>query len=141
MENTNIDAKEGDISLLSRWVAKILFNANMVEIHDNEASSYISRSLNRERIARPHDLASIDVDFYIRVNDYISGLKERERENLMMSLNSFVATRLEKIVKFAAASTIYPELEAKLSVEEKQLYTLTHDFTVDFKQRVMKKFD
>jgi hypothetical protein len=26
-------------------------------------------------------------------------------------------------------------------VEEKQLYTLTHDFTVDFKQRVMKKFD
>ena len=141
MENTNIDAKEGDISLLSRWMAKILFNANMVEIHDNEASSYISRSLNRERIARPHDLASIDVDFYIRVNDYISGLKERERENLMMSLNSFVATRLEKIVKFAAASTIYPELEAKLSVEEKQLYTLTHDFTVDFKQRVMKKFD
>jgi DNA replication factor GINS len=141
VENTNIDAKEGDISLLSRWVAKILFNANMVEIHDNEASSYISRSLNRERIARPHDLASIDVDFYIRVNDYISGLKERERENLMMSLNSFVATRLEKIVKFAAASTIYPELEAKLSVEEKQLYTLTHDFTVDFKQRVMKKFD
>lgn len=141
MENTNIDAKEGDISLLSRWVAKILFNANMVEIHDNEASSYISRSLNRERIARPHDLASIDIDFYIRVNDYISGLKERERENLMMSLNSFVATRLEKIVKFAAASTIYPELEAKLSVEEKQLYSLTHDFTVDFKQRVMKKFD
>ena len=117
-------------------MAKILFNANMVEIHDNEVSSYISRSLNRERIARPHDLASIDVDFYIRVNDYISGLKERERENLMMSLNSFVATRLEKIVKFAAASTIYPELEAKLSVEEKQLYTLTHDFTVDFKQRV-----
>jgi DNA replication factor GINS len=141
VENTNIDAKEGDISLLSRWVAKILFNANMVEIHDNEASSYISRSLNRERIARPHDLASIDIDFYIRVNDYISGLKERERENLMMSLNSFVATRLEKIVKFAAASTIYPELEAKLSVEEKQLYSLTHDFTVDFKQRVMKKFD
>ena len=141
MENTNIDAKEGDISLLSRWVAKILFNANKVEIHDNEVSSYISRSLNRERIARPHDLASIDVDFYIRVNDYISGLKERERENLMMSLNSFVATRLEKIVKFAAASTIYPELEAKLSVEEKQLYTLTHDYTVDFKQRVMKKFD
>jgi len=137
----NIDAKEGDISLLSRWIAKILLNANLVEIHDNEVSSYISRSLNRERISRPHDLASIDVDFYIRVNDYISGLKERERENLLMSLNSFVATRLEKIVKFAAASTISPELEAKLSVEEKQLYTLTHDFTVEFKQSVMKKFD
>lgn len=141
MANINIDAKEGDISLLSRWIAKILLNANLVEIHDNEVSSYISRSLNRERISRPHDLASIDVDFYIRVNDYISGLKERERENLLMSLNSFVATRLEKIVKFAAASTISPELEAKLSVEEKQLYTLTHDFTVEFKQSVMKKFD
>ena len=141
MASINIDAKEGDISLLSRWIAKILLNANLVEIHDNEVSSYISRSLNRERISRPHDLASIDVDFYIRVNDYISGLKERERENLLMSLNSFVATRLEKIVKFAAASTISPELEAKLSVEEKQLYTLTHDFTVEFKQSVMKKFD
>ncbi|MDQ6667437.1 MAG: hypothetical protein M3Y53_04320, partial [Thermoproteota archaeon] len=70
-----IDAKEGDLSSLPRWVAKILLDQDTVEIPDNHVSAYISRALNRERIAKPHDLSGIDTDFYIRVNDYLEGLK------------------------------------------------------------------
>ena len=105
-DNIQIDAKEGDISSIRRWIAKILSQHKLVEIQDSEISSYVSRALNRERIARPHDLSKIDIDFYVRVDDYLSGLKERDRENLMISLNSFVAARLEKIVKLAAASPL-----------------------------------
>ncbi|MDP9016458.1 MAG: hypothetical protein M3M87_06860, partial [Thermoproteota archaeon] len=95
--NLVIDAKEGDMSSLPRWVAKILVEQGTVEIQSNDATGYISRTMNRERIAKPHDLSGVDVDFYIRVNDYLEGLKERERENLVVSLNTFVASRLEKI--------------------------------------------
>jgi DNA replication factor GINS len=134
-----IDAKEGDISSIPRWVAKILVEQGTIEIQNNDISAYISRALNRERIAKPHDLSGVDHDFYIRVNDYLVGLKERERENLIVSLNSFVASRLEKIVKLAAASPLLPELEAKLSAEEKELYLLIHNSSSEFKQRVLKK--
>jgi DNA replication factor GINS len=135
-----IDAKQGDISSIPRWVAKILLEQGTVEFTDNNVSSYISRALNRERIAKPHDLSGIDVDFYIRVNDYLEGLRERERENLIVSMNSFIASRLEKIVKLAAASPLSPELKEKLSAEENELYMLVHNSSSAFKQRALRKF-
>jgi DNA replication factor GINS len=138
--NIVIDAKEGDMSSLPRWIAKILLEQGTVEIQSNDVIGYISRTMNRERIAKPHDLTGVDVDFYVRVNDYLEGLKERERENLIVSLNTFVASRLEKIVKLAAASSLSPELEGKLSAEEKELYILINKVSTKFKKGVLKKF-
>ncbi len=138
--NIVIDAKEGDMSSLPRWIAKILVEQDAVEIQSNDVTGYISRTMNRERIAKPHDLSGVDVDFYVRVNDYLEGLKERERENLIVSLNTFVASRLEKIVKLAAASSLSPELEGKLSAEEKELYILINKVSTKFKKGVLKKF-
>ena len=83
--NLVIDAKEGDMSSVPRWIAKILVEQGMIEIQSNDVTGYISRTMNRERIAKPHDLSGVDVDFYVRVNDYLEGLKERERENLVVS--------------------------------------------------------
>ncbi|MDQ3854149.1 MAG: DNA replication complex GINS family protein [Thermoproteota archaeon] len=138
--NIVIDAKEGDMSSLPRWIAKILVEQDAVEIQSNDVTGYISRTMNRERIAKPHDISGVDIDFYVRVNDYLEGLKERERENLIVSLNTFVASRLEKIVKLAAASSLSPELEGKLSAEEKELYILINKVSTKFKKGVLKKF-
>jgi DNA replication factor GINS len=136
-----IDAKEGDTSSFPRWLANALLEQGIIETRDNDISTYVSRALNRERIARPHDLSGIDPDFYIRVNDYLERLRERERENLTVSLNSFVVSRLEKIVKLAAASPLSAELEEKLSVEEKELYVLIHNSSLEFKETVLKQVD
>jgi DNA replication factor GINS len=138
--NLAIDAKEGDMSSLPRWIAKILVQQDAVEIQSSDITGYISRTMNRERIAKPHDLSGVDVDFYVRVNDYLEGLKERERENLVVSLNTFVASRLEKIVKLAAASSLSPELESKLAAEEKELYIMINNASTKFKKGVLKKF-
>lgn len=135
----NFDAKEGDILLIPRWLTKILSKKNLIDIQDNEISSYVSKALNRERISKPHDISSVDVDFYIRINEFLASLKDKERENLMVSLNSFVLSRLEKIVKFAAASSLSAEMEAKLSAEERQLYNLVNGSSLSFKESVLKK--
>lgn len=136
----SLDAKEGDMSSLQRWVAKVLAGQGAVEVQSGDLAGYISRAMNRERIAKPHDLSGVDVDFYIRVNDYVEKLKEKERENMLVSLNTFVASRLEKIVKLAAASKLSPELEAKLTAEEKELYLLINDASSKFKRGVLKRF-
>jgi DNA replication factor GINS len=141
LANIHIDSKEGDIASIQRWIAKVLSSENLVEIQESETSSYVSRALNRERIAKPHDLSAVDADFYVRVNDYLRGLRERDRENLMISINSFVTSRLEKIVKLAAASPLSPELGEKLSAEERYLYNIVHEYTDSFKKKVIKRFD
>jgi DNA replication factor GINS len=58
-----------------------------------------------------------------------------------VSLNSFVVSRIEKIVKLAATSTLTPAIRDKLSVEERELYDLIHESTAAFKKRVIRKFD
>jgi DNA replication factor GINS len=134
-----IDAKEGDILLIARWLTKILSKKNLIDVQDNEISSYVSKALNRERISKPHDISSVDVDFYIRINEFLASLKDKERENLLVSLNSFVLSRLEKIVKFAAASSLSAEMEGKLSAEERQLYNLVNSSSLSFKGSVLNK--
>lgn len=139
INDVNVDAKEGDILSLPRWLTKILSGKKLIDIQDNQISSYVSKALNRERISKPHDISGVDIDFYIRVNDFLKSLNEKERENLKVSLNSFVMSRLEKIVKLAAASSLSAEMEAKLSAEEKQLYNFIHSSSSAFKQWVLNK--
>ena len=139
INDIRIDAKEGDILPLPRWLTRILSKRNLIENQDYEVSSYVSKALNRERIAKPHDISSVDVDFYIRVNDFLESLSEKERETLMVSLNSFVMSRLGKIVKLAAASSLSAETESKLSAEERQLYNYVHTSSLAFKESVLHK--
>ena len=137
INDINLDAKEGDILLLPRWLAKNLSRKKLIDLQDNETSSYVSKALNRERISKPHDISGVNVDFYVRVEDFLNNLNEREREKLKVSLNSFVMSRLEKIVKLAAASSLSAEIESKLSIEERQLYNFIHSSSVAFKQSVL----
>src|SRR5574341_1204335 len=137
--SVGVDAKEGDMSSIPRWLAKMLEKEGAVEIQQNDTAAHISRSLNRERISKPHDLSGIDIDFYIRVNDYIKRLKESEKEPILVSLNSFITSRIEKIVKLAAASSLTTDLERKLSAEEIELYNFIHNSSYSFKQLAVNK--
>lgn len=139
IDGLTLEAKEGEISSIPRWLAQILEENNSIEIQDMDVLIYISRSLNRERISKPHDLSGIDLDFYIRANDFIKRLKDKEKESILVSLNSFVTSRIEKIVKLAAASSLSVDLEKKLSAEEKELYNFIHKSSSEFKQRTVNK--
>jgi DNA replication factor GINS len=141
IDGLDLEAKEGEIGSIPRWLAQILEENNSVEIQDTDILIYVSRSLNRERISKPHDLSGIDLDFYIRTNDFIKRLKDKEKESVVVSLNSFVTSRIGKIVKLAAASALSVDLEKKLSAEEKELYNFIHNSSSEFKQRAVNKHE
>ena len=141
LEGTVIDSKAGDINSIPLWLAQNLSESGIVTIQDKDEAAYLSRTLNLERIAKAHDLSSVNADFYIRVSDFLSSLGEKDRERIIVSLNPFVVSRIEKIVKLAAASALSPTIRDKLSVEERELYNLIHESTAAFKKRVIKKFD
>jgi DNA replication factor GINS len=140
IDGLDLKAKEGEIDSIPRWLAQILEENDFIEIQDTDILIYISRSLNRERISKPHDLSGIDLDFYIRANDFIKRLKDKEKESIIVSLNSFVTSRIGKIVKLAAASALSLDLEKKLSAEEKELYNFIHKSSSEFKQRAVNRY-
>lgn len=133
-----ISAKEGDMTSVPRWISVILSEQGVVEVHDDDQLSYIKRALNRERISPGHEVSTIEPDFYARVNNYLSTIEDKDRESLLVSLNPFIASRLQKIVKLSASSPLVPELEEKLSLEERLLYENFHNMTSNFKKLVLK---
>ena len=133
-----ISAKEGDMTSVPKWISIILSEQGVVEIHDDDQLSYIKRALNRERISPNHEVSTIEPDFYARVNNYLCTIEDKDRESLIVSLNPFIASRLQKIVKLSASSPLVPELEEKLSLEEKLLYENFHNMTSNFKKLVLK---
>jgi len=134
----SIDAKEGDMTSVPRWISRILSEEGLIEIHDEDHLSYIKRALNRERISSNHVLSTIDPDFYVRVNNYLRNIDEKERESLIVSLNPFIVSRMQKIVKLSSSSPLVPEIEEKLSLEEKILYETFYEKTFNFKKLVLK---
>lgn len=133
-----ISAKEGDMTSVPRWISIILSQQNILEIHDEDQLSYIKRALNRERIAQSHMLSTIEPDFYARVNNYLQNIEDKERDSLIVSLNPFIASRLQKIAKLSASSPLIPELEEKLSIEERLLYENFYNMTSQFRKLVLK---
>lgn len=133
-----ISVKEGDMTSIPRWLSIILNEQGLIELHDEDHLSYIKRSLNRERISPAHIPSTIDPDFYVRVNNYLLGVDSKERESLIVSLNPFIASRLQKIAKLSASSPLLPEIEEKLSLEEKLLYENFYNMTSNFKKLVLK---
>lgn len=133
-----ISAKEGDMTSVPRWLSIILNKYDVVEVHDEDQLSYIKRALNRERISQSHMLSTIEPDFYAKVNNYLYNIEDKDRESLIVALNPFIASRLQKIVKLSASSPLVPELEEKLSVEEKFLYENFYYMTSKFKKLVLK---
>ena len=55
----SINANEGDMTSVPRWISIILSKQGLIEIHDEDDLSYIKRALNRERISSGHILSSI----------------------------------------------------------------------------------
>jgi DNA replication factor GINS len=133
-----VSAKEGDMTSAPRWISMILSEQGLIEIHDEDNLSYIKRALNRERISSGHMLSAIDPDFYVRVNNYLRNIDEKERDSLIVSLNPFIASRLQKLVKISTSSPLVPEIEEKLSLEEKLLYEAFYKMTFNFKKMVLK---
>src|SRR6476620_1170677 len=135
----SINANEGDMTSVPRWISIILSKQGLIEIHDEDDLSYIKRALNRERSSSGHILSSIDPDFYVRVNNYRRNIDEKERESLIVSLNPFISARRQKIVKISASSPLVPEIEEKLSLEEKLLYEDFYKMTSNFKKILIQR--
>jgi len=95
------------------------------------------QALSRERIAGSEQISALKPDFYTRLHDFIKNKTGVEREKLNVSMQDIVLLRLGKITHFARSAPLTPDLEQKLTHEEKTLFQLIHKASKDFKECVL----
>ena len=133
----SVDAKESDIQTAPRWLAAILEENGLAEVQGQDMGVDLLRALSRERIAGSEQISGLKPDFYIRLNDFIKNETGIEREKLNVSLQDLVLLRLGKITHFARSAPLTPDLDQKLTQEEKKIFTLVHKATKEFKECVL----
>jgi DNA replication factor GINS len=133
----SLEAKENDLQNVPRWLADILQENDIAEIQVQDMSVDLLRALSRERIAGADQLSTLKPDFYVRMNAYIKSKQGAEREKLNISMQDLVILRLGKIIHLARSAPMNPDLEQKLTYEEKTLFQLIHKASKDFRECVL----
>jgi len=135
--SVSVDAKDGDVQAVPRWLAAILEENALAEVQGQDMGVELLRALSRERIAGSEQISGLKPDFYIKLNDFIRNKTGVERDKLNVSFQDLVILRLGKIIHLARSSPLTADLEQKLTHEEKSLYNLVHQGTKGFKEYVL----
>ena len=133
----SLDAKESDTQMVPRWLAEIFQDNGLAEVQGQDMGNELQRVLSREMTAGLDQIHTLKPDFYIRLNDFIKDETGIEKEKLNVSMHDLVRLRLGKITNFARSAPLTPDLEQKLTYEEKTLFRLIHKVTKDFKECVL----
>ncbi len=135
--NISVNAKENDTQTVSRWLAAIFDESGLAEVQGQDMNNELQRVLSREMTAGLDQIHALEPDFYIRLNDFLKDETGTEKEKLNVSMHDLVRMRLGKIANFARSAPLTPDLEQKLTYEEKTLFRSIHKASKDFKECVL----
>lgn len=150
----NIDAgdyriealSEGQSVELPRWVAEELVQLNLAESSDEPFETEIFRAISREKMMGPLQLSALPRDFYLRMRRRIAFLgaatqegrvRKEEYEKLRAVCYDIIGMRLSKLLSLSSSSTKVADMGEKLTPEEKEFFTLTQEFSLEWKAALL----
>ncbi|MFN4336443.1 MAG: hypothetical protein ACK4FV_02540 [Candidatus Nitrosocaldus sp.] len=140
LANIILEGSEDEGKMLPRWIARILHANGIAEAQEQDMGIELIRALSRERIAG-EQLTTIKHDFYISLKEFISRQNDTSKDRLMVSLQDIVTLRLKKIMDYSSrlrsTSSIAPEIEQRLSVEERALFRALYDSVSKFRGYIL----
>ncbi len=133
----SIDAKHGEIISIPRWVADILASEKLVDVQDTDMIVALKQALVKENVQGDFDLSTVEIDFYIKVREYMKRLAQQDRDKVQSMLNTLMRKRQGKIIGLANSSKMTSDLAKKLSIEERTLFNSIHTQSVDFQKQIL----
>jgi len=133
----SIDAKQGEILSIPRWVADVLALEKLVDVQDTDMVVALKQALVKENVQGDFDLSTLDSDFYIKVRVYVQRLPQQDRDKVESMLNTLMRKRQGKIIGLADSSKMTSDLAKKLSIEERALFDVIRAQSVDFQKQIL----
>lgn len=135
--SVSLEAKQGEIMSISRWVADVLSSEKLVEVQDSDMVVALKQAVMKENVQGDFDLSTLDSDFYIKVNSFAQRLPQEDRDKIESMLNSLIRKRQGKIIRLADSSKMTADLAKKLTIEERTLFDYIHNNSSEFKKQIM----
>lgn len=132
-----IDAREGEIMNLPRYVANILEEQQYGKVQDTDMMVELKQALVKENVKDEFELATLDEHFYIKLKSYMKKLPKPDYDETESMLNSLLRKRHGKIVHLADSSKLTAELSNKMTVEEREFYNSLHETSAQFTAQIL----
>ena len=133
----SIEAKQGEILSIPRWVADVLESEKLVDVQDTDMIVALKQALVKENVQGDFDLSTLDSDFFIKVRSYMKRLPLQDRDKVESMLNTLMRKRQGKIIRLADSSKLTSDLAKKLSIEERVLFDSIHMKSSNFKKQIL----
>jgi len=140
------EAHEGDVIEVPKWVAEIMVQMDFAEIQEESFDLELFKALSRERMQDPSQISTLKSDFYPEMKRKMKSMKsmmERDEslkeayEKFSSSAYDLIALRTSKLL-YLASSPLSPDLERKITPEEKKLFELIRSTIEDWKKAVLE---
>ncbi len=132
----SIDAKQGEILSIPRWIADVLSTEKLAEVQDIDMVVALKQAVVKENVQGDFDLSTLESDFYIKVNSFMQRLPQEDRDKLGSMLNSLIRKRQGKIIRLADSSKMTTDLAKKLTIEERIFFDQIYNDSIEFKKQI-----
>jgi DNA replication factor GINS len=132
-----IEAKQGEILSISRWIAEVLSSEKIAEVQDTDMIVALKQAVMKENVQGDFDLSTLEIDFYIKVNSFTQRLPQEDHDKIESMLNSLIRKRQGKIIRLADSSKMTSDLTKKLTIEERTLFDYIHNNSMEFKKQIL----
>ena len=75
----SIDAKQGEILSIPRWIADVLSTEKLAEVQDMDMVVALKQAVVKENVQGDFDLSTLESDFYIKINSFMQRLPQEDR--------------------------------------------------------------
>jgi DNA replication factor GINS len=134
---TSIEAKQGDILSIPRWIAEVLVDEKLVELQDRDMITALRQATMKENNQGQFNLSELDSTFYIKVNSVAKKLPQSDYDVVESMLNTLIRTRQTKIIELADSSKMTSDIAKKLTIEELVFYNNINNYSKDFKKQIL----
>ncbi len=133
----DVDAKQGEMLNVPRWVANVLESDDHVEIQDTDMIVELKQAIVKENVQGEFELATLEPHFYIKLKSQMKKLDHSDFDKVESMLNQLIRKRQGKIIRLADSSKLSADLSAKLTFEEREFYNNLHNISANFTKQIL----
>lgn len=122
MGDIDINGKTGEVINAPLWAGKILEKGNFATLDIPDAVTELKQATVKEQMVGKYQLATLDEQFYIRLQHQMLGLQRRDRDGVESMMVGLFRMRRGKIVQLADSTKLTADIKSRISIEERSFF-------------------
>lgn len=134
--DAEIRGKEGEVINLPIWIGEILEENNLATLDVPDTITELKQATVKEQMVGEYQLATLDDLFYIRLQNQMNKLRQRDRDGVESMMIGLFRMRRGKIVRLADSTRLTADIKSRISIEERVFFESINREGESLKKRV-----